>query len=175
MRNVAFVHTLKQLHYESKTKVKCQALHGLERSKIWRHSLASGEGILRYLTKESENHTALIKQLINTAIESAINKRKVRNDTLATLCQKSMVADLCHLAMSRSCIVDNATLRQGGPLSILGSKGQGHRTWITENDFRTTSTLPFHLSSWDLVHKLPISKQWPLLGLWPKVKVTRYR
>ena len=58
-------------------------------------------------------------------------------------------------------------------LLILGSKG--HRTWITKNDFRTTSALLFHLSSWDLVYKLPISQQWPLLGLGSKVKVTRYR
>ena len=74
MRHVACVHTLKQLHYESKTKVKCQAPAGLERSKIQRH----GPGILRCLTKESENHTAFIKQLINTAIESAINMRRTR-------------------------------------------------------------------------------------------------
>ena len=103
-----------------------------------------------------------------------------------------MVADLCHLALSRCRQRDNATSRQranatsrqrdnattrhhanatsrhrcqGWPLSIFGSKGQGHRTWITETDFRTVAAFPFHLSSWNLVHKLSMSQGWPLLIL----------
>ena len=52
------------------------------------NTTASGPGTLQYLIKESENHTAFIKQLINTSIDYAINLRKVWNDTLAILCQK---------------------------------------------------------------------------------------
>ena len=52
------------------------------------NTTASGAGILQYSTKESENHTAFIKQLIYTAIESVINMKKVWNDILATSCQK---------------------------------------------------------------------------------------
>ena len=70
VRLVACVHTLKQLHYESKTKVKCcresQAPAGLEKKQ---NTTAIGPGILRYFTKESDNYITFIKQLINTVIE----------------------------------------------------------------------------------------------------------
>ena len=33
-------------------------------------------------------------------------------------------------------------------ISIEKVKGQGHRTLITENDFRTITAFPLHLSSW---------------------------
>ena len=63
MRHAACVHTLKQLHYESKTKLKCR----LESQAQSQNNLKkeNGPGILGYLTKESDNYTAFIKQLIN--------------------------------------------------------------------------------------------------------------
>ena len=38
------------------------------------NTTAIGPGILRYLTKESDNYTTFIEQFINTVIESAKDK-----------------------------------------------------------------------------------------------------
>ena len=45
----------------------------------------SGPGILRYLTKESDNYTVFITQLINIVIESAIDKYEKESCNLITL------------------------------------------------------------------------------------------
>ena len=42
-------------------------------------------------------------------------------------------------------------------------KGQGHRTLITENDFRTITAFPLHLFSLKIVQKFDTSHGWPLL------------
>ena len=49
--------------------------------------MASGPGILRYLTKESDNYTAFIKQLINMVITSAIDKYEKESCNLITFYQ----------------------------------------------------------------------------------------
>ena len=68
--------------------------------------MASGPEILWYLTKESDNYTAFIKQLINIVIKSAIDKYELRNpvtwlhvtkfDILSTTKIHSAVLDKIH-------------------------------------------------------------------------------
>ena len=51
------------------------------------------------------------------------------------------------------------------PILISGQevKGQGHRTLITENDFRTITAFPLHLFSLKIVQKFYTSHWWTLL------------
>ena len=48
-------------------------------------------------------------------------------------------------------------------INVEKVKGKGHRTLITEKDFRTITAFHLHLSSWKIVHKCDMSHRWPLL------------
>ena len=64
-------------------------------------------------------------------------------------------------------------MNQWWPLLILGAKGQGHRTPIIENGFRTIFQPVLMLEQWNFIHLLTMSQGWALLILGSKGQRSR--